>query len=126
MLSSDRVLQQQYKAHNFQLIHTLTQIEKRDELLLKNHHKRPVSSAPLLEVHNVRKILGIRISSTDPIQRTKLVNANTTGDKGLIQTRGRTMRNSKMAISVINVGIFRILPRIVVHLSVWLPCTKSP
>jgi hypothetical protein len=55
MLPLDRVLQQQYKAHNSQLIHTLTQTEKRDELLLKNHHKRPISSAPLPEVHNVRK-----------------------------------------------------------------------
>jgi hypothetical protein len=33
----------------------LTQAEKHDELLLKNHHKRPVGSAPLPEVHNVQK-----------------------------------------------------------------------
>jgi hypothetical protein len=33
----------------------LTQAEKHDELLLKNHHKRPLGSAPLLEVHNVQK-----------------------------------------------------------------------
>ena len=63
MLPSDRVLQQQYMAHNYQLysqlIHTLTQAEKNDELLLKNHHKCPVGSAPLPEVHNVQKILGI-------------------------------------------------------------------
>jgi hypothetical protein len=46
-----------------------------------------------------RKILGI--SSINPLQRTKLVNTNTTGDKGLIQTRERgIMRNSKMTISV--------------------------
>ena len=59
MLPSDRVLQQQYMAKNYQvysrLIRTLTQAEKHDELLLKNHHKRPVGSAPLLEVHNVQK-----------------------------------------------------------------------
>jgi hypothetical protein len=52
-------LQQQYRAHNYQaysqLIHTLTQAEKHDELLLKNHHKRPVGSAPLPEVHNVQE-----------------------------------------------------------------------
>ena len=57
MLSSDRVLQQQYRAHNYQLfsqlIHTLTQIKKHNELLLKNHHKRPIGSAPLPEVHNI-------------------------------------------------------------------------
>jgi len=61
----------------------------------------------------------------DLFQQTKLVNANTTGDKGLIQTRGRrTMRNLKMTISVIDVEIFRILPRINVHLSIWLLCIK--
>jgi hypothetical protein len=53
MLLSDRVLQQQYMAKNYQLIHTLTQAEKHDELLLKNHHKCPVGSVPLPEVHNV-------------------------------------------------------------------------
>ena len=57
MLPSDRVLQQQYRAKNFEvyskLIHTLSQAEKHDELLMKNHHKRPVGSAPLPEVHNV-------------------------------------------------------------------------
>ena len=59
MLPYDRVLQQQYRAHNYklysQLIHTLTHAEKYDELLLKNHHKRPVGSAPLPEVHNIQK-----------------------------------------------------------------------
>ena len=59
MLPSDRVLQQQYMAKNFEvyskLIHTLSQAEKHDELLMKNHHKRPVGSAPLPEVHNVYK-----------------------------------------------------------------------
>ena len=52
-------MQQQYRAKNYQvysrLIRTLTQAEKHDELLLKNHHKRPVGSAPLPEVHNVQK-----------------------------------------------------------------------
>jgi hypothetical protein len=54
-----------------------------------------------------RKILGIRISFMDQIQRIKLVNVKTTRDKGLIQTRGRrTIRNPKMTISVIDVEIF--------------------
>jgi hypothetical protein len=68
MLPSDKVLQQQYRTHNYQvysqLIHTLSQVEKHDELLLKNHHKRPIGSAPLPKVHNVLKMLGI--SSIDP------------------------------------------------------------
>jgi len=59
MLPADRVLQQQYRASNYtvysQLIHTLTQAEKHDELLMKNHHKHPTGAAPLPEVHNVQK-----------------------------------------------------------------------
>ena len=56
----------------------------------------------------------------DLVQRTKLVNTNTTGDKDLIQTRGKgTMRNPpKMTTSVIDVEIFRILPRIAVLQSI--------
>jgi hypothetical protein len=66
-----------------------------------------------------RKILRIRISSMDLIKRIKLVNANTIGDKDLIQTREKmTMRNPKMTISVIDVEIFHILPRITMHLSI--------
>ena len=33
----------------------MSRAEKHDELLLKNHHKRPICSAPLPEVHNVQK-----------------------------------------------------------------------
>ena len=59
MLPSDRVLQQQYRAKNYQvysqLIHTLTQAKKHAELLMKNHHKHPIGSTPLPEVHNVQK-----------------------------------------------------------------------
>lgn len=58
MLPADRILQQQYRASKFQiysqLIHTLTQAEKHDELLMKNHHKHPIGAAPLPEVHNVQ------------------------------------------------------------------------
>jgi hypothetical protein len=55
MLPADRILQQQYRARNYQvyseLIHVLLQAEKHDELLLKNSHQRPVGAAPLPEVH---------------------------------------------------------------------------
>ena len=55
MLPADRILQQQYRARNYQaysdLIHVLLQAEKHDELLLKNHNQRPVRAAPLPEVH---------------------------------------------------------------------------
>jgi hypothetical protein len=33
----------------------LSQAEKHDEVLMKNHHKRPVGLAPFPEVHNVQK-----------------------------------------------------------------------
>ena len=53
MLPCDGVLQQQYRAKSFEvyskLIHTLSQAEKHDELLMKNHHKHLIGSAPLLE-----------------------------------------------------------------------------
>jgi len=58
MHPSDRVLCNQYRKEQHQvysqLILSLTQAEKYDELLLKNHHLRPVGSAPLPAVHNVQ------------------------------------------------------------------------
>jgi hypothetical protein len=59
MLPSDRVLQHQYRARNYQkysdLIHDLLQAEKHDELTVKNHHQRKVGTAPLPEVHHNEK-----------------------------------------------------------------------
>jgi hypothetical protein len=55
MLPSERILQQQYRARDYQvysdLIHILLQAEKHDELLAKNGSQRPVGSQPLPEVH---------------------------------------------------------------------------
>jgi hypothetical protein len=55
ILSSDRILQHQYHAKNYQtysdLDHDLLQAEKHDELTLRNHHQRSVGSALLPEVH---------------------------------------------------------------------------
>jgi hypothetical protein len=55
MLLSDRILQHQYSAKNYQtysdLIHDLLQVEKHDELTLRNHHQCSVGSTPLPEVH---------------------------------------------------------------------------
>jgi hypothetical protein len=54
MLPSDRILQHQYRARNYQnysdLIHDLIQVEKDDGHTLKNHHQCFVGTAPLLEV----------------------------------------------------------------------------
>jgi hypothetical protein len=54
MLPSDRILQHQYRAKNYQtysdLVHDL-QAEKHDELTLRNHHQLSVGTTPLPEVH---------------------------------------------------------------------------
>jgi hypothetical protein len=56
MLPSDRILQHQYRAKNYQkiysdLIHDLLQAEKYDDLILRNHQQRSIGSAPLSKVH---------------------------------------------------------------------------
>ena len=55
MLRSERLLQQQYCARDYQvysdLIHILLQAEKHDELLAKNGSQHLVGSQPLPEVH---------------------------------------------------------------------------
>lgn len=56
MHPSDRVICAQTRKEKHQtysaLMHSLTQAEKNDELLQKNHQMRPTGSAPLPEVHN--------------------------------------------------------------------------
>jgi hypothetical protein len=55
MLPSDRILQYQYRAKNYQtysdLVHDLLQAEKHNEFTLRNHHQCSIGSAPLLEVY---------------------------------------------------------------------------
>jgi hypothetical protein len=55
MLPSNRILQHQYRARNYQhysdLICDLLHVEKHDELTLKNHHQRSFGTTPLSEVH---------------------------------------------------------------------------
>jgi hypothetical protein len=55
ILPSDRILKHQYRARNYQhyskLVQDLLQVEKLDELTMRNHHQRPVGMAPLLEVN---------------------------------------------------------------------------
>jgi len=48
----------------------LTQVEKDDELLLKNHHKRPVGSVPLPKVHNVQKNTRNKLNGSFPTNKT--------------------------------------------------------
>jgi len=53
-LPENRLLQQQYRRHNYakysDLIHDLSQAEKHDELLTKNHQMRPVGAKALPEI----------------------------------------------------------------------------
>jgi hypothetical protein len=50
------ILQHQYCAKNYQtysdFVHDLLQVEKHDELTLRNHHQCSICSAPLPEVHH--------------------------------------------------------------------------
>jgi hypothetical protein len=59
MLPSDRVLQHQYRAQNYQryadLICDLLQAEKHDELTIKNHHQHRIGASPLPEIHHNEK-----------------------------------------------------------------------
>jgi hypothetical protein len=56
MFPSDRILQHKYRVKNYQtysdLVHDLFQVEKHDELILRNYHQHSVGSSPLLEVHH--------------------------------------------------------------------------
>uniref|UniRef100_K3ZZU1 Uncharacterized protein n=1 Tax=Setaria italica TaxID=4555 RepID=K3ZZU1_SETIT len=53
-IPANRILQQQYRCHNytkyFDLIYDLRQVEKHDELFTKNHQLHPMAT-PLPEVH---------------------------------------------------------------------------
>jgi hypothetical protein len=68
MLSSDRVLQHQYRARKYQhyadLIHHLLQAEKHDELTIKNYHQHRVGVAPLPEIHHNEKKISVSKDST--------------------------------------------------------------
>jgi hypothetical protein len=61
ILPSNRILQHQYHALNYQhyseLIRDLLQAEKHDELIIKNHLQCPIEIASLPEVHhNAQKL----------------------------------------------------------------------
>jgi hypothetical protein len=59
MLPFDWVLQHQYRVWNYQryadLFRDLLQVEKHDELAIKNHHQCRVGVAPLPKIHHNEK-----------------------------------------------------------------------
>jgi hypothetical protein len=54
-LSSDRILKHQYCARNYQhyseLVQDLLQVEKHDELTIRNNHQHLIGTTPLSEVN---------------------------------------------------------------------------
>jgi len=129
MLPSDRVLQQQYRAKNYQvysrLIRTLTQAEKHDELLLKNHHKRPVGSAPLPEVHNVQKnTKNKKFNGTTPKNRFGKRKHNK-GPRPNSHKRKRDNARSKNDNKCHSCGNFSHFAKNYSAPKHWLLCTKS-
>ena len=88
---SMRVLQQQYRQQKYkkysELIYTLLQAEKHDELLMKNHQTRPTGSMPLPEAHantqSTKKYGGIKRISRNSMERGK----GTTSRKHLVNLK---------------------------------------
>ncbi|KAJ1279553.1 hypothetical protein BS78_04G164300 [Paspalum vaginatum] len=96
MHPTDRVLCNQYHKEQrqlySQLIHFLTRSERHDEFQLKNHHLRPVGSAPLPEVHNVQNNVGNKRKSNGPSQGYQ---KNSTGRNGRNFTKNRGHKANK-------------------------------
>ncbi|KAJ1284099.1 hypothetical protein BS78_03G178200 [Paspalum vaginatum] len=98
MHPADRVLCNQYhKEHHqlySQLVHSLIQSERHDELQLKNHHLRPVGSAPLPEIHNIQNSVGNKRKSNGPSQDYQ---KNSIGRNGRNFTKNRRHKANKRA-----------------------------
>jgi hypothetical protein len=130
ILPSDRILQHQYCAKNYQnysdLIHDLLQAKKHDELTLRNHHQRSVGSTPLPEVHyNVKG--NEKVMNPTTIKRS-LVNsrkANVTAKTGRIETNVKKKGKAKL-LHAINVVVQTTFLRNIEPLNTWLNCTKDP
>jgi hypothetical protein len=124
MLPSDRVLQHQYQAWNYQcyadLIRDLLQAEKYDELTIKNHHQYCVGAAPLPEFHHNEK----KASSSKDKNSKK---------NGRSARRRRNRRKNRMVpllkgvmCSVGHAELSSILLRTVVHpITLW-SCIRNP
>jgi hypothetical protein len=136
MLPSDRILQHQYRAKNYQtysdLVHDLLQAEKYDELTLRNHHQCFIGSAPLSEVHyNVKGnkkgdgsnnhqfflVNSRRANITTKTRRTE------TKVKGKAKTKTKTKARHLHAINVVSQTTWLESAE---HLNIWLSCTKDP
>jgi hypothetical protein len=100
MLPSDRVLQHQYRAQNYQhyadLIRDLLQAEKHDELTIKNHHQRHVGAAPLPEIHhNEKKASASKDSNPKKNGRSTRPRHNRQKNRKLLKTMKKDDTSSK-------------------------------
>jgi hypothetical protein len=130
MFPSDRILQHQYHAKNYQnysdLVHDLLQAEKHDELTLRNHHQRSVGSAPLPEVHyNVKGNEKDGGSNNHQKKFGKFKkgkrNSKNKKNKAKGQKKGKTKH-----LHAINVVVQTTLLGNVKPLNTWLNYTKDP
>jgi hypothetical protein len=133
MLPSERLLQQQYRACDYQvysdLIHIILQAKKHDELLAKNGSQRPVGSQPLPKVHmnvaNGRNFDGASKGKSSKFNGKRKRKRN---KKPRNSDHGKSTAKPKFEkISfVIGVGATRILPTSARPLSIWPFSTSNP
>jgi hypothetical protein len=131
MLPSDRVLQHQYQAWNYQyyadLIRDLLQTEKHDELTIKNHHQSRVGAAPLPEIHhNEKKASTSKDSTPKKNGRSARRHRNRQKNRKLsksIKKDGALLRG--IICSVRHAELLSILLTSVVHLSNVCPCIRN-
>jgi hypothetical protein len=109
VLPSERVLQHQYCARNYQnysdLILVLLQAEKHDKLTLRNHHQRFMEFASLLEVHH--NVKGKEKIDGYNNHQKNLVNsrmANTTAKTRKTEPKVKEKGEAKL-LNAINVGV---------------------
>jgi hypothetical protein len=146
MLPSDRILQHQYRAKNYQtysdLVHDFLQVEKYNELTLKNHHQRSIGSAPMPEVHHNVKGNEIGDGSNNhhnKFEKLKKDKHNGKNIKNKVKGKGKGKTKAKAKAKVkakakakarylhaINVVVQTTLLGNVEPLNTWSNCTKDP
>jgi hypothetical protein len=101
MLPFERLLQQQYRARDYQVysdfIHILLQIEKHDELLTKNGSQRSVGSQPLPEIHMNVALDIILMVLPKATHQSSMVSKNASGTRSLeTRTVGTTPKSPSL------------------------------
>jgi hypothetical protein len=132
MLPSDRVLQHQHRARNYQhyadLICDLLQAEKHDELTIKNHHQHHIRASPLPEIHhNEKKASASKDSTPKKNVRSARRHRNRQKNRKLSKSMKKDGASSKRIMcSVRHVKLSSIQLISAVHLSTLWPCIRNP